>query len=120
MDISIITKVIAALSQIPAPALTMLVNGMNPDLVKTLGQWSEAYVQEVNRMVAPVSGPQSGEPNFSLTILDVMNGTTFQGTKLTFADLAIATNESAKAIKAENWKQALMFALSLAGKVGAA
>ena len=117
--IDLAVKAIESMAKMPTEALKLLITGLDSEAMRKLAEWADAYVSEINRMTPPPA-PDAGEPRFDDNFLDVMKGTTFHGERLSFQDLEIAANAMAKAIKAENWKQALWVGLSVAAKAGVA
>jgi hypothetical protein len=113
-----ITATLSGLSKIPTPVLVPFLKGLDEDMIRKLATWSDTFVKHINDL-----GPDrisAGELAASMDygtatdFFDVMSNTKFVGTKMDLETISQASNMMTKAIKGENWQQAIQVGLSLA------
>ena len=108
-----IESLFMAFTKAPTNIIQVLLKTVDEQMLIKLAKWSTAFAQHLNDVGTPVDPSQGGVPNPSSSFMDVMNGTTFVGAKLTPQDLEIATNIATSAIKANNWEQAIWVGITL-------
>lgn len=113
-----VQQVFFGLGKLPPEVLKALVSSLDEAAIRKLANWAEIFVSQLNAVKRAQAFPEHS-PNYSDDFIAVMAGAKFLGDKLDLSTLDEAQNEMTKAIKAENWKQALWVGFSL-GRMGVA
>ncbi len=104
--------------KMPTPILSVLVKSMDEEMLKKIATWTETFAKHLNDL-----GPdaidqdvlaKSIEYGDETEFFDVMNATKYIGPKLNEKNLREASNAATKAIKAQNWQDAVMVGMTLA------
>lgn len=107
-----IVQTVDALAALPDPVLKALLGLLDTGVLKKLGEWFATYTQVVNdvhhhRKDADL--PLRLDTDF----FRVMERTRYVGERIDEQDLEFASNLMTKAVKAANWKEAILVGVSL-------
>lgn len=113
-----IESLFKGLSKISPSILQVLLKSVDENMIAKIAQWSTIYIGKVNDLgPAPIDQNTMNESNESAdssNFMDVMKGTKYVGPRLSAQDLDTASNMLTKAIKANNWEQAIQVGIAIA------
>lgn len=110
-----IVQVIKSLGGMPEPFLKVVLAMLDDGAMRRLGEWCQTYAQIVNDVHYKHEDSASMQAsNYSGDFFEVMEQTRYVGERLGNKDLEVASNYMTKAIKAQNWREAIMVGIALA------
>lgn len=113
-----IVQTITSLGGMPEPFLKVILSLLDEGVMRRLGEWCQTYAQIVNDVHYKREDAESVRlSNYNSDYFKVMEETRYIGQRLGNEDLEYASNQMTKAIKAQNWREAIMVGVALA-KVG--
>jgi hypothetical protein len=114
-----IATTMGLLGRIPEDIRGVLLSSLNEEMLEKIASWSTTFVEELNRLpnCSPISLRRLVDPTLDTEFFEVMARVGLDVPLLDAADLAEVNNAMTKAVKAENWKEAIGVALSIAGNV---
>jgi hypothetical protein len=117
-----ITQSLGLLNRVPASIRTALFDSLDEQMLRKLVDWSQTFVTEINKLpqVDHVSVRRLIDPNVSDDFLQTMSDASMDVPILEPGTLDEINNTMTKAIKANNWIQALQVGMWLAGAVSPA
>lgn len=114
-----IASTMGLLGRIPQEIQQVLLGSLTEEMLQKLATWSTTFIDEVNKLPEcnPVNLRRLVDPHLDSDYFATMAQAGLDVPLLDAADLATINNTMTKAIKAENWKEAIGVALSIAGNI---
>jgi hypothetical protein len=116
-----VSQIYTVLGLLPKDFVPILLKGLDGEVVKKMAVWSTTFIEDLNQIQWPhVGDKDAGLADYEADYLSLTKGTRYEGLRLNFEDVEQAANAIAKAIKAQNFEDAVLAAIKLSsGMAGA-
>lgn len=113
-----IAQLFWALGKVPPNVLRAIIKSLDEEMLRKFAIWSQTFIQYINDLGPAAVDPESfreslASSGMSGDFMHVMHNTRFTGPKLDLENVSRASNKITKAIKAQNWQDAVYVGLTL-------